>query len=269
MHSNEDESGYGYESAMNGCLFIICSLVSLVYAFMLDSTEDYCTWILRIFGTCFALITLILIKKKKVLLGVACLFFAGIYFWRANVLGKEIREREKKYEIAAKIEKEKQEKEKAVREKAVREKAAKRVSLYINNRLKTGAVPYSNSSCKGKESTICVKTSTKSFSDVVVIIKRSNRIVRNAYIQAGDSYAFSIPNGKYQVFFYMGNGWDPQKRMGEGYSGGFVGNESYSKDGTTVSLTHQDITYELIYKPKGNFRTEHSNASEIFQKNNI
>ena len=266
MHSYEDE-----ESVMNGCLFITYSLVSLVSAFMLDSTEDYCTWILRILGTCFALITLIFIKKKKVLLGVVCLFLAGIYFWRANVLGQEIREREKKYEIAAKIEieKEKQEKEKQEKEKAVREKTAKRVSLYINNRLKTGAVPYSNSSCKGKESTICVKTSTKSFSDVVVIIKRSNRIVRNAYIQAGDSYAFSIPNGKYQVFFYMGNGWDPQKRMGEGYSGGFVGNESYSKDGTTVSLTHQDITYELIYKPKGNFRTEHSNASEIFPKSNI
>ena len=77
-------------------------------AFMLDSTEDYCTWILRILGTCFALITLIFIKKKKVLLGVVCLFLAGIYFWRANVLGKEIREREKKYEIAAKIEIEKE-----------------------------------------------------------------------------------------------------------------------------------------------------------------
>ena len=134
---------------------------------------------------------------------------------------------------------------------------------YLENKLQTGAIPYSNIACEGEESKISVSTSASSECDVVVIVKRNNRIVRNAYIAAGDSYEFSVPNGTYQVFFYGGKGWCPQKKMNGGYAGGFVANESYSKD-SPVSLNYQGVSYELIPQQNGNFSTMQSNASEIF-----
>ena len=91
----------------------------------------------------------------------------------------------------------------------------------------------------------------------------NRKIVRNAYIQGGDSYQFSIPNGTYQVFFYGGKGWNPDKKMAGGYTGGFVTNETFSKD-NAVTLDYQGLNYELILQPNGNFNTEQSNREEMF-----
>lgn len=88
-------------------------------------------------------------------------------------------------------------------------------------------------------------------------------MVYNSYIKAGDSYKFNLPNGTYQVFFYSGRGWDPNKAMPNGQEGGFVANESYSKD-EPVTLNYQGLEYELIPQPDGNFTTVQSNASEVF-----
>lgn len=137
------------------------------------------------------------------------------------------------------------------------------VTALLENRLQTGAIPYNNNTCKGDESKISVSTSASSECDVVVIVKRNNHIVRNVYIEAGDSYEFSVPNGTYQVFFYGGKGWNPHKKMTGGYVGGFEANESYSKD-SPVALNHQGVSYELIPQQNGNFSTIQSNASEIF-----
>ena len=134
---------------------------------------------------------------------------------------------------------------------------------YLENKLQTGAIPYNNNTCEGDESKISVLTSASSECDVIVIVKRNNQIVRNVYIEAGDSYDFSVPNGTYQVFFYSGKGWNPHKKMTGGYVGGFVANESYSKD-SSVALNYQDVSYELIPQQNGNFSTMQSNASEIF-----
>ncbi len=136
-------------------------------------------------------------------------------------------------------------------------------SPYIDNRLQTGVSPYKNVRLSGNESTIEVKTSAGDENDVVVIIKHNGKIVRNAYIQGGDSYQFSIPNGTYQVFFYGGKGWNPDKEMSGGYIGGFVANESFSKD-NAVTLDYQGLNYELIPQRNGNFNTEQSNETEIF-----
>lgn len=136
-------------------------------------------------------------------------------------------------------------------------------SPYIDNSLQTGAIPYNNAACMGSESTIDVKTSSSSECDVVVIIKHGGRIVRNAYIAAGGSYEFSVPNGTYQVFFYGGRGWNPNKRMAGGQIGGFVANESYSKD-SQVTLNYQGLNYELIPQANGNFSTQQSDESEMF-----
>ena len=134
---------------------------------------------------------------------------------------------------------------------------------YLENKLQTGSIPYNNGPCYGEGSTISVITSANSECDVVVIVKENGQIVRNAYIEAGDSYEFSVPNGTYQVFFYGGKGWNPQKKMAGGYVGGFVANESYSKD-SPESLNYQEVSYELTPQPNGNFSTMQSNASEIF-----
>ena len=134
---------------------------------------------------------------------------------------------------------------------------------YIDNTLSTGEVPYSCTGARGDESTISVKTSGASNCDVVVMVKSRGTLVRNAYIHAGGSYTFNLPNGNYQVFFYGGRGWNPNKEMPNGEVGGFVANESYSKD-EPVSLDYQGLEYELIPQQNGNFSTEQSSASEIF-----
>lgn len=134
---------------------------------------------------------------------------------------------------------------------------------YIDNSLSTGTQPYECRNLRGDESSIEVRTSSSSECDVVVIVKSGDTMVRNTYIKAGGSYKFNLPNGTYQVFFYGGRGWNPNKAMPNGQDGGFVANESYSKD-EPVSLNYQGLEYELIPQQNGNFSTEQSSASEIF-----
>lgn len=135
---------------------------------------------------------------------------------------------------------------------------------FYNNSLRTGSSPYTSyGTSTSDESQISVSTSSNSNCDVVVIIKNGGEIARNAYIKAGGSYTFYIPNGTYQVFFYGGKGWNPNKPMPGGLTGGFVANESYSKD-SPVTLNYEGVTYELIPQPNGNFSTQQSSANEIF-----
>ena len=114
-------------------------------------------------------------------------------------------------------------------------------SPYVDNHLQTGSAPYSSNSAYGDNSTITVRTSS-SDNDVVVIVKSYGEMVRNAYIQGGDSYTFNLPSGNYQVFFYGGKGWDPTKDM-NGYQGGFVYQETFSKD-DPIDLDGQRLEYE-------------------------
>ena len=134
-------------------------------------------------------------------------------------------------------------------------------SPYVDNYLQTGSAPYSSNSAYGDNSTITVRTSS-SDNDVVVIVKSYGEMVRNAYIQGGDSYTFNLPSGNYQVFFYGGKGWDPTKDM-NGYQGGFVYQETFSKD-EPIDLDGQRLEYELILQQNGNFQTKGSSENEVF-----
>lgn len=134
---------------------------------------------------------------------------------------------------------------------------------YYNNSLSTGDEPYPTNGLYGSDSQITIRTSANSSCDVVAIVKRYGEICADAYIAAGDSYTFNLPNGQYQVFFYGGKGWNPNKQMVGGRQGGFVANESYSKD-SPVNLDDQGLEYSLIPQPNGNFTTEQSNPNEIF-----
>ena len=175
-------------------------------------------------------------------------------------LEKERIEREKRAEVAhlareAALEKERQ-------EKVIYDK-------YINNSLNTGATPYlhlygKNKSCSGYGCSN-IKVRTPHNSDVLVTIKKDDQVVRHAYIKAGSSYTFELPNGSYQPFFYYGKGWNPDKIMKEtdagALRGGFISNEHFGKDNPQI-LSNQILEYELILQQNGNFSTKPSSASE-------
>lgn len=133
---------------------------------------------------------------------------------------------------------------------------------YADNYLSTGSVPYSNRSLSGTGSEIKVKSSTNG-EDMVVIVKNNGSIVRNAYIRKGGSHTFYVPNGRYQVFFYSGKGWNPNKQMPGGMRGGFVERESFAKD-YAMNLDYESVTYDLVPQYNGNFSTASSSATEMF-----
>ena len=155
-------------------------------------------------------------------------------------------------------------------EREAREEKARReqeiYNKYINNSLSTGATPYSkyyggNATCNDYGCSQ-IKVKTPSNSDVLVTIKRNNKVVRHAFIRAGSSYTFSFPNGTYQTFFYYGKGWNPQKEMKNGeIKGGFIANEDFGKD-EPQSLHNNILEYELILQQNGNFSTRPSNSAE-------
>ena len=136
------------------------------------------------------------------------------------------------------------------------------------NSLNTGAMPYSD--CYGSSnycgsycSEIQVQTGG---SDVLVTIKdyREN-VYRHAYIKSGRSFTFNVPDGQYQVFFYSGTGWNPNKYMtttscGPLY-GGFVSSENFTKD-SYITLDNQSMYYELIVQQNGNLNTQPSSMNE-------
>jgi len=140
---------------------------------------------------------------------------------------------------------------------------------YIDNSLRTGTTPYSdfyggNSSCSEYGcSQITIKTPSNS--DVLVTIKKNDRVVRHAYIQAGSSYTFQMQNGTYQAFFYYGKGWNPEKVMKQtvegAIKGGFVADETFGKD-NPQTLNNNTLIYELILQKNGNFRTKPSSAED-------
>lgn len=138
-------------------------------------------------------------------------------------------------------------------------------SKYINNSLPTGDTPYaeyygSNKECKYDDcSQIKVVTSD---SDVLVTIKKDEKVVSHAYIGKNDDYTFSVPNGRYQVFFYYGRGWDPEKSMKNGeMKGGFIDDEDFQKD-EPLDLNNNKLEYKLVLQQNGNFKTQSSDQSE-------
>ena len=140
------------------------------------------------------------------------------------------------------------------------------------NSLSTGSMPYAP--CYGS-SNYCsdwscskIKVLTGGSGDVLVSIKNSNgKVVRHAYIKGGNSFTFNVPDGSYQVFFYSGTGWNPNKQMPSSscsyLKGGFVSNEDVTKD-NYINLYSQIMTHELILQQQGNFSTKPSSKNEAF-----
>ena len=139
---------------------------------------------------------------------------------------------------------------------------------YSENSLSRGAKPWSNcfgrsNACNGRCSEI--KINSPSNIDVVVLLKQGNVTKRHAYIPAGRSYTFNIPNGRWQPFFYYGKGWYPDKEMESSscssIKGGFLENEDWDKDSPDY-LEDVVLTYTLTSVVNGNFQTQSSSQSE-------
>jgi hypothetical protein len=139
---------------------------------------------------------------------------------------------------------------------------------YKDFSLQTGAMPYgycfgtSNSGQSG------VKVNAGG-SDVLVTIKNMNdEVIRHAYIEARNSFRLNLPNGSYNVYFYYGNGWNPKRFMKDTdcgrLVGGFLSNESVSKDPNVLQLYSQIMVYTLTQQANGNFSTSGSSKGEAF-----
>lgn len=142
--------------------------------------------------------------------------------------------------------------------------------LYIDNSLSTGDTPYSeyygsNYKCPHSQCS-AIEVTAPTNSDIVVIIKRNNEegsVISHAYIRTGRKYTFDLPNGTFQPFFYYGEGWNPEKEMGNGVRGGFVKDESFSKD-NPQDIRDCVLSYVLQLQKDGNFQTKGSSKSEMF-----
>lgn len=133
--------------------------------------------------------------------------------------------------------------------------------------LSTGATPWEKyygeniPSPDNNYSKIEVKTNW--LLDVVLIVKKDNKVVAHTYIKKIDSHSLYLPNGTYQVFFYCGNNWNPEKEMKDGLmKGGFMRDEAFKKDDTPQILSNNRLLYELVAQPNGNFNTKLSSEKE-------
>lgn len=143
---------------------------------------------------------------------------------------------------------------------------------YKTNSLSNGAQPYSayygrNYSYDYGRAYVEVKAS--SASDVLVVVRYNNsngRVAGHTYVKKNNrATIYLLPDYKYQVFFYYGTGWYPKKEMASGVKGGFLLNESFDKDGSSMYLGYgEGVTYTLTQVVNGNFSTSHSNANEFF-----
>lgn len=141
---------------------------------------------------------------------------------------------------------------------------------YLHNSLSTGDTPYSayygsNYKCPYPQCS-AIEVTAPTNSDIVVIIKRNNEqgtVISHAYIRAGRKYTFDLPDGTFQPFFYYGEGWNPEKEMGNGVKGGFVKDESFSKDNPQI-INDCVLSYVLQLQKNGNFQTRGSSRNEMF-----
>ncbi len=139
---------------------------------------------------------------------------------------------------------------------------------YRLNSLSNGSMPYSYCYGGSNSGSSSIKVNAGP-EDVLVTVKNNrNVVVRHAYVKAYRTFRINVPNGSYQVFFYYGTGWNPKKFMKDTNCGrlvgGFVSNESVSRDPDILQLYNQELQYTLSKQTNGNFSTSGSSKFEAF-----
>jgi hypothetical protein len=139
---------------------------------------------------------------------------------------------------------------------------------YKNYSLNNGAMPYAY--CYGSanfgQSKITINAGNE---DVIVTIKNlKNIVVRHVYVKSNRSFTLNVQNGRYNVFFYYGDGWNPKRIMPKticgNLIGGFVNNEFTNKDPEIVDLFYSNLVYTLQIQSNGNFQTESCSKDAAF-----
>jgi hypothetical protein len=139
---------------------------------------------------------------------------------------------------------------------------------YKNYSLKNGDMPYAN--CYGSANYGPSKIKINAgYGDVLITVKNlKNVVIRHVYVASNKSFTLKLPNGKYQVFFYYGDGWNPKRIMPkttcDKLIGGFINNEFTNKDPEIVELYYSGIEYTLRVQTNGNFHTESCSKDEAF-----
>lgn len=132
---------------------------------------------------------------------------------------------------------------------------------YINNQLRTGAKPYKKY-YKSHTGSNYLDFRT-SGCDYVIIVKnyRNSRVVNHVYVRAGEVGRLYLPNGTYNIFFYGGKGWNPNKQMAHVRGGFVLENGGIQKD-EYVELYNQYGEYTLYPVQNGNLHLETSSEDE-------
>lgn len=135
---------------------------------------------------------------------------------------------------------------------------------YYNNSLQTGAKPYASYFGKARKGSNYFTFNTSEGSDYVVIVKRHSdgRYINHTYIRGGDNATLYAPDGTFDVYFYSGTGWNPNKTVGS-FTGGFVFGGTTQKDGP-VDLRNAYMEYTLYPVQNGNLRLEGADEGEVF-----
>lgn len=139
---------------------------------------------------------------------------------------------------------------------------------YIDNRLTTGSKPYSRFFGSSQTGDNYFHFKTSGDHDYVVIVKRtySGTYVNHIYIRGGDNAKLYVPNGTFDVFFYSGKGWDPEKSVGS-FTGGFVRGGSMQKD-EEIDLYESErgipyVEYTLYPVSNGNLTLDYANINSV------
>lgn len=138
------------------------------------------------------------------------------------------------------------------------------VEKYINNRLATGSKPYPYLG-KSHTGNNYMSFRTSGNHDFVVIVKRASddKYMNHVYVRGGDNTKLYLPDGTFDVYFYSGRGWNPNKIVGN-YRGGFVSSEAMQKD-EYVELISGACEYTLYPVKDGNLTLESVDKDEVFK----
>ena len=143
---------------------------------------------------------------------------------------------------------------------------------YANYSLSNGSLPYRSvygSNYQADYGMSKVTVTAPKICDVVVTARHinSDKVKGHIYVRANRTASFYIPEGRYTISFYYGNGWYPKKKIvgkrGTIY-GGFLSNETVGKDEDVYYPANQGYTYTLQVTYNGNFSTTPSNVYEMF-----